>query len=100
MLLEQQNLGAFICSRLGLQSRDAGSYWSAWQQMCNVVEVYEGQVSIAVVGKYTYLQDSYLSIKRALDHAAMSLGYKCIINWIGGDNGRFDKAWKTLKASK
>jgi CTP synthase len=75
--------------------------------MCNVVEVYEGQVSIAVVGKYTYLQDSYLSIKRALDHAAMSLGYKCIINWIeasdleeGGDNGRFDKAWKTLKASK
>lgn len=107
MLLEQQDLGAFICSRLGLQPRDAGSYWSAWQQMCNVVEVYKGQVSIAVVGKYTYLQDSYLSIKRALDHAAMSLGYKCIINWIeasdleeGCENGRFDKAWKTLKSSK
>lgn len=106
MLLESQGLGRFILSRLGLSVRPAGDYWTAWQSMCAVAAGPAGQVNIAVVGKYTYLQDSYLSIKRALDHAAMHIGKLSVISWIeasdleegSGDQARFEKAWKSLKA--
>jgi CTP synthase len=106
MLLEQQGLGRFVLGRLGLGIREAGDYWAAWQSMCAVAEGPAGLVNIAVVGKYTYLQDSYLSIKRALDHAAMHIGKLAVISWIeasdleegSGDQARFEKAWKALKA--
>jgi len=107
ILLESQGLGAFVSKRLGLDIRPAGSYWNAWQKMCKVFEEHVGEVSIAVVGKYTHLQDSYISIKRALDHAAMFIGHKLSISWIeasdlepGTDQARLDKAWKTLKSCK
>lgn len=107
LLLEQQHLGEYVIKRLGLTEKPAGDYWQAWQNMCKVVEVGSETVSIAVVGKYTHLQDSYLSIKRALDHAAMFLGKRLGIQWIeasdleeGTDQTRLDTAWATLKSCR
>lgn len=108
MLLEEQGLGRFVLGRLGLALRPAGDYWAAWQRMCGVAEAPASELVVAVVGKYTHLQDSYLSIKRALDHAAMHLGRRASIAWIeaseleecrGGDQTRFEKAWKALRAA-
>lgn len=105
LLLEKQGLGDYVTKRLQLVTREAGQYWSAWQDMCNVVGNYEGAVEIAVVGKYTYLQDSYLSIKRALDHAAMFKHLKLSISWVeasdleeGTPGDRHAAAWAALKA--
>lgn len=106
-LLEQQGLGSFVCRRLNLEVRQDGSvYWESWQKLCNIFEGnYDGHVKIAVVGKYTYLQDSYLSIKRSLDHSSMHLGCKLDIAWIeasdledGGEPGRKDATWSVLKS--
>jgi hypothetical protein len=33
-------------------------------------------VNIALVGKYTKLEDSYTSVSKALQHAAITAGYK------------------------
>lgn len=33
-------------------------------------------VNIALVGKYTKLEDAYASVIKALQHAAINLGYK------------------------
>ena len=33
-------------------------------------------VNIALVGKYTKLQDAYASVTKALQHAATHIGYK------------------------
>eukprot|EP00168_Porphyra_purpurea_P009307 TRINITY_DN2256_c0_g1_i3.p1 TRINITY_DN2256_c0_g1~~TRINITY_DN2256_c0_g1_i3.p1 ORF type:complete len:636 (-),score=237.02 TRINITY_DN2256_c0_g1_i3:34-1941(-) len=39
-------------------------------------------VTIALVGKYTNLSDSYLSVVRALQHSAMALGRRLSISWV------------------
>lgn len=36
-------------------------------------------VSIVLVGKYTSLQDSYMSVVKALEHASMRCGRKLIL---------------------
>jgi CTP synthase (UTP-ammonia lyase) len=45
-------------------------------------------VSIALVGKYTGLTDSYLSITKALFHAAIESDLKLRIEWI--DSSRLE----------
>ena len=40
------------------------------------------QVRIALVGKYTGLQDSYLSVVKALQHAALFAGRKLVLDWV------------------
>ena len=46
---------------------------------------------IAIVGKYTHLVDSYLSIREAIKHAAMELGCKPRIEWIEAEEFEEDE---------
>ena len=49
-------------------------------------------VTIAVVGKYTGLSDAYLSISKALYHAANKAERKLVIEWIESDTLAEDMA--------
>jgi len=40
------------------------------------------KVNIALVGKYTSLQDSYTSVVKSLEHAALRCGRKLTITWV------------------
>ena len=40
------------------------------------------EVHIAMVGKYTNNQDAYLSAVKALQHAAIAVSRKLVIEWI------------------
>jgi len=40
------------------------------------------QVSIAIVGKYNGLSDSYLSVTKALTHSAMQLKVAVSLQWV------------------
>lgn len=107
LLLEQQGMLGYIQGRLQLAPRDAGQYFERWRAMTRVYGSFSGDVSVAVVGKYTYLQDSYLSIKRSLDHASFALKKRLHINWIEAsdleDSAGADaqaKAWASLQASQ
>ena len=55
---------------------------SAWTRICDTVANPEGEVSIAIVGKYTSLQDSYKSLGEALVHGGIANGVKVNIEWI------------------
>ena len=41
-----------------------------------------GPIHIAMVGKYTGLSDSYLSIMKALEHASIEVQRKVVIDWV------------------
>lgn len=43
-------------------------------------------VTIALVGKYTDLHDSYISVYKALEHASLAAGRKLEIKWIEATN--------------
>jgi len=58
---------------------------SHWKRICHVVANPEGEVNIAIVGKYTSLQDSYKSLGEALVHGGIANGVKVNIDWIDSE---------------
>ena len=69
---------------------------SAWTRICDTVANPEGEVSIAIVGKYTILQDSYKSLGEALVHGGIANGVKVNIEWI--DSELFEKEDAAVEA--
>lgn len=47
-----------------------------WRDLAERVDHLRKDVNIALVGKYTKLADSYASVTKALQHAAIEAGYK------------------------
>jgi CTP synthase len=65
---------------------------SKWEAISNRIRTPDGQVSIAVVGKYTVLKDAYKSLIEALNHGGFANNVKVEIRWVdarafdGGDD--------------
>jgi len=55
---------------------------SRWEAIAETVTRPEGEVSIAVVGKYTVLPDAYKSLTEALTHGGIANNVKVNIKWI------------------
>ena len=62
---------------------------SRWQRIVDIVTSPEGEVRIAVVGKYTDLLDSYKSLAEALAHGGIANHVKVRLDWI--DSEIFDQ---------
>ena len=62
-----------------------------WQDRVNHLLAPSKEVHIAIAGKYTALDDAYISVVEALKHAGSTLDTKIHIHWINtelyeGDN--------------
>ncbi len=55
---------------------------SPWQRIVDVVRAPDGEVRIAVVGKYTSLLDSYKSLAEALAHGGVANRVKVHLDWV------------------
>jgi CTP synthase len=55
---------------------------SAWQRIVDVVRGPDGEVRIAVVGKYTNLLDSYKSLAEALAHGGIKNRVRVQLDWM------------------
>lgn len=55
---------------------------SRWQGVTERVENPEGEVTIAVVGKYTGMKDAYKSLIEALNHGGIANRVKVKLDWI------------------
>ncbi len=53
-----------------------------WIEFTDKVKNADKEVTIGIVGKYTHVHDSYLSIIKALEHAAPYSGMRARIKWI------------------
>ncbi len=53
-----------------------------WQEVSDRIHNPEGEVTIAVVGKYTGLKDAYKSLIEALSHGGMANRVKVKLDWI------------------
>ena len=58
---------------------------SRWNTILKRVIQPEGEVSIAIVGKYTGLLDAYKSLSEALDHGGIANNVKVKMNWIDSE---------------
>jgi CTP synthase len=120
LLLMQQGLGVAVCKRLDIpyreldlsMPRELGAPMSMssiadWKMMADRVDLLTEEVVIGIVGKYTGLADSYLSVLKSLKHATIEAGLHLVIEWIEStdlepnmrsmDASRYDSAWRRLK---
>ncbi|MBD8064619.1 CTP synthase [Devosia sp. PTR5] len=58
---------------------------TAWQDVSQRLHNPEGEVNIAIVGKYTGLKDAYKSLSEALTHGGIANKVKVNINWIDSE---------------
>jgi CTP synthase len=94
LLLEQQNLIPMVRQFLALDAlkispamlEKGHDTWAEWQSLTNHDTRYHDPVTIALVGKYVELQDSYLSVIKSLEHATMRCRRKLDIRWVDSDH--------------
>jgi CTP synthase len=53
-----------------------------WEQITDAIKNHEGEVTIAIVGKYTGLKDAYKSLVEALHHGGIANTVKVNLEWI------------------
>jgi CTP synthase len=82
-MLHEQGLDGLICDKLRLNTQPANL--KRWDELVYETEHPQGEVSIAMVGKYVDLSDSYKSLNEALRHAGMKNHVKVRIGYIDSE---------------
>ncbi len=82
-MLHQQGLDGLICDKLRLNTPPANL--KRWDDLVYETEHPQNEVSIAMVGKYVELSDSYKSLNEALKHAGMKNHAKVRIEYIDSE---------------
>jgi len=81
LVLQEQGLDNLILGRLGLGAGPADlDGWLAMVDRCKNPSA--GKVTIAVVGKYTSVRDSYKSIIEALHHGGIANDVRVDVQWV------------------
>ena len=109
ILLEEQNTTQMIVDKLQLEMTKERPLFDSWKKMADHVDSLEKEVTIAMVGKYTGLSDSYLSVIKALQHSAFKVGSKMNICWVEAasleleskenDSEMYEKSWADLRSA-
>jgi CTP synthase len=83
----EQGLDKLIVESLRLTERAPVAKLNEWQELVSTIkEPANGAVSIAIVGKYVELEDSYKSLREALTHAGVANNLRVNVHWIESES--------------
>ncbi|KAJ2612254.1 CTP synthase ura7 [Coemansia sp. RSA 1365] len=117
ILLQEQGIIDVLTDRLKLGKlsipaeivNEGKSLWVQWGEFARRRAHSLDQTTIAIVGKYTNLADSYISVVKALEHAALNVNRQVKINWVEAsdleessmhsDPLKYHEAWQHLCAA-
>jgi len=134
LLLAEQDVGRVICERLGFPAATSGQgpcsciapslplaaaamspaagarRLGDWQVIADRTDACTEAVTIALVGKYMGNPDAYVSVVKALQHAALEAGLRLTISWVDSsalepniqqlDARRYEAAWEVLRSAQ
>ncbi|KAH6603408.1 ctp synthase [Trichoderma cornu-damae] len=92
LLLKEQGLPDVLRSALMLdnltpepsQVKKGAEIWQKWKDV--ISQTYTEKVDIALVGKYVELHDSYLSLYKSLEHAAIRCKRRLNLIWVDSEH--------------
>lgn len=98
LLLQEQKMMKFLARKLLLDPLSLNSdarakgdrLLASWRSMTSAHDKSVETVTIALVGKYTNLKDSYLSVIKALEHSAMRCYRRLKIEWVESSDLELD----------
>ena len=79
----KEGLDDQVCQHFGIDAPQPDL--SRWAEICEIVTKPEGEVSIAIVGKYTGLRDAYKSLSEALDHGGIANKVNVGMKWMDSE---------------
>ena len=81
LVLEQAHVADFLLERLKLEPKQPTKI-QGWKTMVAELKRHKPNIKIGLVGKYVELHDAYLSVREALNHAALFYGVDVDLQWI------------------
>src|SRR2546423_8028624 len=98
LALHDQGLDELIVSLLQLNEAAAPANLAAWRKLVDTIrEPLAGETSIAIVGKYVELEDSYKSLREALTHGGVANDLRVNIRWIESEGLMDDNSEARLR---
>jgi CTP synthase len=82
-MLHQQMLDEIVCHKLAILARPAEL--KSWKKLVDALENPQHELTIAMVGKYVDLTDSYKSLNEALIHAGIHTRSKVNIRYVDSE---------------
>jgi CTP synthase len=83
LAFHEQGLDDLIVSQLGLETQAPQADLTEWRNLVATIrEPSGGEASIAIVGKYVELEDSYKSLREALTHGGVANNLRVDVKWI------------------
>jgi CTP synthase len=92
--LQAEGLDQLVAERLGLAGGRADL--GEWLELEDRIASRQGDVTIALVGKYVKLHDAYLSVHEALKHAGVHHGVRVTVRWVDAENMSYEEAVASL----
>ncbi|GME85172.1 unnamed protein product [Ambrosiozyma monospora] len=114
LLLKEQKMVQYLSKRLKLDDLNVSPQMAAkgadlygkWSSLTTQHDRSFEKVTIAIVGKYTHLHDSYLSVIKSLEHSAMRCTKRLEIVWVEStdlepeseatNKANFHSAWQSV----
>jgi CTP synthase len=81
LVLEQSRVADILLERLALEPKHPPKL-QGWKTMVAELKRQKPTIKIGLVGKYVELHDAYLSVREALNHAALYYGVGVDLQWI------------------
>jgi CTP synthase len=98
LAFHEQGLDELIVASLNLADRAAVTDLSRWRELVSTVkEPLSGETSIAIVGKYVELEDSYKSLREALTHGGVANNLRVSVRWIESEELMEDDCEERLR---
>ncbi|MFC4723735.1 CTP synthase [Glycocaulis abyssi] len=91
-----QGFDRVVLERFGLTDAPEPDL-TQWQAISKAVNEPDGQVTIAIVGKYTVLIDAYKSLMEALNHGGIANEVKVKLRWLDSEQFEQPDAFSALE---
>jgi len=98
LILEEEKLGQLIVDKLSLKAQSTDL--SQWRELVTRLKAPLEPVNIALVGKYTELQDAYYSVREALCHAALYHNRNLNLLWVNSEEVEKDGCETLLRSAQ
>ncbi|HEY6122935.1 MAG TPA: CTP synthase [Pyrinomonadaceae bacterium] len=87
LAFHEQGLDELIVTQLGLGARAGQPELAEWRDLVSTIrEPSGGETSIAIVGKYVELEDSYKSLREALTHGGVANNLRVDVKWMESED--------------
>lgn len=87
LAMRKEGLDSQVLDYFGMETKEPSL--EPWRNVVGQIRDPEGEVRIAIVGKYMQVQDSYKSLEEALTHGGIANGVKVKKEWINAE--RFEE---------